>query len=84
MEHWLHSHFDGEDALVRPEWSKGWAYKPDATWKDAAYIEATVPESHTQGRPRRARWNTAVRRLDKLDPQRVFSNDFLDQLLQRR
>ncbi|MBB3046123.1 FAD/FMN-containing dehydrogenase [Litorivivens lipolytica] len=84
MEHWLHSHFDGEDALVRPEWSKGWAYRPEAAWTDANYIASTVPGSHTVGRPQNAGWNSAVKQLDKLDPQRVFSNDFLDQLLQRR
>lgn len=84
MEHWLHSHFNGDDALVRPEWSKGWGYRPEAAWTDRSYIESTVPASHTAGRPGRAQWNTAISRLDRLDPQRVFSNDFLDQLLQRR
>lgn len=84
MENWLHSHFNADEAMVRPEWSKGWAYSPSATWNDANYIERTIPGSHSYGRPRKASWNKAISRLDTLDPHRVLSNSFIDRLMQQR
>lgn len=84
MEQWFHSHFDPADALVRPEWSKGWGYTSSGEWTSDSYITQTIPDSHTQGQHPHEQWNTAIRRLDKLDPYRVFSNDFIDRLLQTR
>jgi len=84
MEQWFHSHFDPSDAMVRPEWSKGWGYTTTGAWTSEPYISQTIPDSHTDGQRRNERWNTAIKRLDKLDPARVFSNDFIDRLMQRR
>ncbi len=84
MEQWLHSRFNGDEAMVRPEWSKGWAYRPEAAWTDSDYIDRVIPEGHSDGRPKSAGWDSAIKRLDKLDPQRVFTNDFIDRLMQRR
>lgn len=84
MEQWFHSHFDPSDAMVRPEWSKGWGYTTTGAWTSEPYISQTIPDSHTDGQHKNERWNTAIKRLDKLDPARVFSNDFIDRLMQRR
>lgn len=84
MEQWFHSHFDPADAMVRPEWSKGWGYTTTGAWTSEPYISQTIPDSHTDGQRRNERWNKVIKRLDKLDPARVFSNDFIDRLMQRR
>lgn len=84
MEQWFHSHFDPADAMVRPEWSKGWGYTANGAWTDATYIDTTIPDSHTQGRKHSDGWNATVRQLDKLDPHHVFSNGFIDNLMQIR
>ena len=84
MEQWFHSHFNPSDALVRPEWSKGWGYTASGAWTNGAYISQTIPDAHTQGMHKHDQWNTAINRLDNLDPARVFSNDFIDQLMQTR
>lgn len=80
LEQWFHSHF-GDDALVRPEWSKGWGYTAEGAWRSGHYLHGTVPESYRLHRSGSENWDWAVRRLDQLDPYRVFSNDFLDALL---
>ncbi|MAY35884.1 MAG: FAD-linked oxidase [Spongiibacteraceae bacterium] len=84
MEQWLHSRFKGDEAMVRPEWSKGWAYLPEAAWTDTDYLSRVIPQGHSDGRPQSSGWNAAIRRLDKLDPLRVFTNDFIDALMQQR
>jgi hypothetical protein len=60
---------------TRVEWSKGWAYTDQAAWSDPDVLSRAVPSSLRPG------WDTAVSTLDRLDPARVFSNPFLDQLL---
>ncbi len=84
MELWFHTHFDSVDAIVRPEWSKGWGYTADGAWTDTSYISATIPAGHSDGQHKHDKWNTAIKRLDKLDPHRVFTNSFIDELMQQR
>lgn len=84
MEQWFCSHFHPEDALVRPEWSKGWAYTSAGEWTESAYIDTTIPAVHNQGKLGHSTWNAAIKRLDQFDPFRVFSNPFLDTLMQER
>ncbi len=80
MEQWFGQRFDGSDAAVRPEWSKGWGYNPEGAWTNDAYLDS-VADSYRLHRDKRERWDYAVRRFDKLDPYRVFTNGFIDRLL---
>ncbi|MHC3470000.1 cholesterol oxidase substrate-binding domain-containing protein [Streptomyces sp. 7R007] len=76
LERWLLDTYDGQDALTRVEWSKGWAYTDEAAWSDGEVLGTAVPASiGTEV------WAQAVEVLDRLDPHRVFGNAFLDRLL---
>ncbi|MFF4360153.1 cholesterol oxidase substrate-binding domain-containing protein [Streptomyces sp. NPDC001604] len=76
LEQFLLRAFDGEHALTRVEWSKGWAYTDAAAWSDEEVLGTTVPASLGE-----AAWGQAAGILDRLDPHRVFGNGFLDRLL---
>ncbi|WP_436988774.1 cholesterol oxidase substrate-binding domain-containing protein [Streptomyces sp. enrichment culture] len=76
LERFLLRAFDGTYALARVEWSKGWAYTDRAAWDDQEVIGTAVPASLPG-------WDGAVAALDRLDPHRVFTNPFLDRLLDR-
>lgn len=80
LEQWLLQHFNGDDAMLRPEWSKGWAYSDTASWVDAELINEGIPAAYRDGK-HDGDWDTAIRILDRHDPLRIFSNDFLDSLL---
>ena len=82
LEDWVVDNYSGSYAAVRVEWSKGWAYSNLGPWTDTSFIENVVPETLRAGRPLTGGWDEAVIRLDALDPHRVFSNPFLDGLLQ--
>ncbi|WP_406437897.1 FAD-binding protein [Streptomyces sp. NBC_01613] len=77
LEQFLLRTFDGEHALTRVEWSKGWAYTDEAAWSDEEVLGTAVPASFGE-----AAWGQAAGVLDRLDPHRVFGNGFLDRLLQ--
>lgn len=76
LEQFLLRTFDGEHALTRVEWSKGWAYTDEAAWSDEEVLGTTVPASVGE-----TAWGQAAGILDRLDPHRVFGNGFLDRLL---
>ncbi|MEU8032005.1 cholesterol oxidase substrate-binding domain-containing protein [Streptomyces sp. NPDC049099] len=76
LERFLLTTYDGEAALARVEWSKGWAYTADAAWSDAGVLGTAVPGTFGP-----QEWAEAVANLDRLDPHRVFGNAFLDRLL---
>ncbi|MGW1747359.1 cholesterol oxidase substrate-binding domain-containing protein [Streptomyces sp. NPDC002092] len=76
LEQFLLRTYDGEHALTRVEWSKGWAYTDEAAWSDEGVLGTTVPASLGE-----ASWGQAAGILDRLDPHRVFGNGFLDRLL---
>jgi len=76
LEQFLVRTFDGEHALTRVEWSKGWAYTDEAAWSDEEMLGTTVPAALGE-----AAWGQAAGILDRLDPHRVFGNGFLDRLL---
>ncbi|MFD8307685.1 cholesterol oxidase substrate-binding domain-containing protein [Streptomyces sp. NPDC059690] len=75
LERFLLHEFDGEDALTRVEWSKGWAYTDDAVWSDEEVLGTVIPGSFGE-----TAWGQAAGILDRLDPHRVFGNGFLDRL----
>jgi FAD/FMN-containing dehydrogenase len=76
MEQFLLRTHDGEHALARVEWSKGWAYTDEAAWSDEEVLGTAVPASFGE-----TAWGRATGILDRLDPHRVFGNGFLDRLL---
>ncbi|ANS62714.1 cholesterol oxidase [Streptomyces lincolnensis] len=75
IERFLLDSHDGRHALTRVEWSKGWAYTEEAVWQDEEVIGTTVPASFGE-----TVWGQAAGTFDRLDPHRVFGNDFLDRL----
>ncbi|MGN9762581.1 cholesterol oxidase substrate-binding domain-containing protein [Streptomyces sp. SD31] len=76
IERFLLRTFDGEYALTRVEWSKGWAYTRDSAWSDGEVLGAVVPGSFGEDV-----WGHAAGVLDRLDPHGVFGNALLDRLL---
>lgn len=81
LEIWLLDRFDGSWAAARPEWSKGWGYSERAAWDDGAMLAETIPDLYRAGRGPDEDWDWARRTLDAYDPHRVWSNAFLDRLL---
>jgi FAD/FMN-containing dehydrogenase len=78
VEQWALSHYTGSYAAVRPEWSKGWAYSGTAAWSDPTVLGTTIPNAINAGQPAGNNWTTALAGLDALDPNRIYSNVFLD------
>ena len=80
LQRFVLSNYSGRYATVRPEWSKNWAYTELGPWTDRRLMRRRFPRTITRGRPDHG-WEWARRRLGRLDPHRVFSNDFVDRLL---
>jgi FAD/FMN-containing dehydrogenase len=78
IEQWMFAHFTGSYAMVRPEWSKGWAYTNTAAWADPTMLGTTIPGTLRIGQGAGDNWDAALSSLDTYDPYRVFSNAFLD------
>jgi FAD/FMN-containing dehydrogenase len=80
MESWIFSNY-ASYAAVRPEWSKGWGYTSAGAWKSGTVIDSTVPAAYRAGQPAGDTWDTAIATLQRLDPNGVFTNPFVTQLL---
>jgi len=81
FEQWAYSRFNGGDGLARPEWSKSWGYGGSGSnnhgaFSNPSFLRETVPKVFGV-----KNWNRAVGILDKYDPHRVISNEFLRYLL---
>jgi FAD/FMN-containing dehydrogenase len=81
MESWIVGNYTGSYATVRPEWSKAWAATASGAWTDNAALTGRIPASLRAGQPAGDNWDTARATLNAADPDRVFSNAFLDVLL---
>ena len=81
IEQWLFSTFDGATAMVRPEWSKGWAYSSTSAWEDPTMLSTTIPNGLRAGQATDDNWDSAVTALNAADPHRVFTNHFLNTFL---
>ena len=55
-----------------------WACTRDAASSDKHLLEELIPAAASAGRTKREDWDWAMKRLDALDPHRVFGNEFLD------
>ncbi|MBY6413198.1 FAD-binding protein [Rhodococcus sp. BP-252] len=80
MEQWMRSYYTGW-ATFRPEWSKGWAFGAELPYQDRTVIGTTLPNTYREGVPASENWDTARATFDSLDPHRIYSNTFIDQLL---
>lgn len=80
IERFIFSTFDGNDSVVRVEWSKGFAYAEEGAWSDVHVLNGLIP-SKFPGSSSKDGWNFAVSTFDKYDPHRIFSNAFLNKLL---
>jgi FAD/FMN-containing dehydrogenase len=82
FERFLRAEFDGPDAALRPEWSKGWAYGADGAWTDQNFLHVAIPAAVQAGQAAGDGWAAALAVFERLDPHRVYGNAFLDGLLQ--
>lgn len=81
LERWLFATYTGDYATVRAEWTKNWGYTDQGCWKNTTVLREFVPNSFRYARTKDNGWDWAMQRLYELDPRRVFSNEFLDDLL---
>lgn len=81
LERWIWRRYSGQDATVRPEWSKGWAHGHGGAWTDATVLGTAIPAAFRAGQPAAAGWDGAVASLHRHDPHQVFTNPFLNNLL---
>ena len=81
LETWIFSNYSGSYAMVRPEWSKGWAYTNSSAWADPTVLTSTIPNAYRAGQAAGDDWDAGLATLDALDPHRIFTNAFLDTLM---
>ncbi len=80
LETWLEQRFTGTAGMVMPEWSKGWAYTAQGAWKNQQFL-TNIRQRLTTGRGADDNWNWEVSTLKKYDPDALFTNPFLDELM---
>lgn len=81
LEQWAMAHFNDDRWALRMEWAKCWGFSGTAPWADKDVLGGYVPDSYRAGQSPGDNWDTGVATLDSLDPHRVFTNKFLDELL---
>jgi hypothetical protein len=79
LQNLLFRDLHGKYAIIRAEWSKGWGYAENGAYRNTTVLNHYSRTFSTSDRLEE--WNWAVKTLDKYDPHRIFSNDFLDELL---
>ena len=80
LEAWFLGHFTGDKARVVPEWSKGWAYTPNAgPWSDPKFFQQ-LRETFTISRENDDNWEYEANTLDKYDRHNLFVSPLLQQL----
>ena len=80
LENFLLTNYPPSLAIVRPEWSKGWAYTESSGWSDKGIISTTIPNLYNIG-AQDNNWDFAISVFNKYDPKRVFTNPFHETLL---
>lgn len=83
LEQWFYSNY-AHYGLVRPEWTKGYAYTADGefggAWTNDEMLTKTYPETWNEGYPSDNNWDTATAQFRTMDPHGIFSNSHLDKL----
>lgn len=82
IEKFVLKEYNGTYASVRPEWSKGWAYTDESAWANENFYRNFVPSTFPSATASHDGWDWAVQTLNKYDPKRIFTNSFIDSLLQ--
>jgi Cholesterol oxidase, substrate-binding/FAD binding domain len=84
LEQWFLLNYSSY-AVVRPEWTKTYAFTTTGAygggWTNKALLTEIYPETFRYGYPFYANWDSAVATLNFNDPNRVFTNPFLDTLM---
>lgn len=81
IETWIWATYTEPKATVRPEWSKAWAHTSAGAWTSKPLLTGTIPNAFRAGQTEADNWDAVRATLNRLDPARVFSNQFLDTLL---
>ena len=83
LEQWFLRNYR-DYGVVRPEWTKCYAYsrfdRDGGAWENDHVLLKTFPDTFRRGYPAGATWDDAVAQLNALDPNRVFTNRYLDKL----
>lgn len=80
IELWMVARYQG-DSLLRPEWSKGWAYSNNGAWTDTTFIESTIPRNHAFGQSNSSQTVAGAKAvLNRLDPYHLFSSPLIERL----
>ncbi len=83
LEAWFLSNYQSY-GIVRPEWTKGYAYTADGqyggAWTNDTILTETFPATWRDGYLSNDNWDAAVAAFNSYDPHRVFTNSFLDKL----
>ena len=83
LEQWFYSNY-ASYGLVRPEWTKSYAYTADGqfggAWTNDEILTEVYPSTWTDGYPENNNWHTAAAQFNAMDPHGVFSNSHLDKL----
>jgi FAD/FMN-containing dehydrogenase len=82
LEQWFFSNFRSYGS-VRNEWSKGWAYSPQAAWSDPTVLHKTIPGIYRAARKADNNWDWALATYNRYDPHRIFTDAFHDVLMPR-
>lgn len=83
LEQWIFATYVLPFAVVRVEWSKGWAYTSAGGYQNLDVVQGVVPASCTDGLAPGTQFADAQRVLDSLDPGRIYSAPFHDVLFPR-
>lgn len=75
LEQWMANEYSGTDALMRPEWSKGWAYTAHGgAWTDSAAFTRARTSLTPEGRAASTgTFASAADNLHELDPHGIFT-----------
>ncbi|OUS25467.1 hypothetical protein A9Q99_21315 [Gammaproteobacteria bacterium 45_16_T64] len=83
LEQWFYSNY-ASYGLVRPEWTKGYAYTADGefggAWTNNEMLTETYPQTWGNGYPADNNWSSATAQFWAMDPHGIFSNKHLDKL----
>lgn len=83
LEEWFYSNY-AEYGLVRPEWTKCYAYTADGefsgAWTNEHILKTVYPQSWSDGYPSDNTWHTAATQFKTMDPHGVFTNSHLEKL----
>lgn len=83
LEQWFYSNY-ASYGLVRPEWTKCYAYSDDGefggAWTNEEIMSEVYPRTWNQGYPADNNWDTAAAQFRAMDPHGVFTNSHLNKL----